>query len=37
MAEAARPGCRGVYVDHDPMVVAHARALLPQAGVGRKP
>jgi S-adenosyl methyltransferase len=28
MAEALRPGCRAVYVDHDPMVVAHARALL---------
>ena len=32
MAEAAQPGCRAVYVDHDPMVVAHARALLPPAG-----
>jgi len=31
MAEAAQPGCRAVYVDNDPMVVAHARALLPQA------
>jgi len=30
MAEALRPGCRAVYVDHDPMVVAHARALLPR-------
>jgi hypothetical protein len=32
MAEAAQPGCRAVYVDHDPMVVAHARALLPPVG-----
>ncbi len=31
MAEVLRPGCRVVYVDHDPMVLAHARALRPQA------
>jgi len=31
MAEALQEGCRTVYVDHDPMVVAHARALLSQA------
>ena len=30
MAGALRPDCRTVYVDHDPMVVAHARALLPR-------
>ena len=28
LAEALQPGSRIVYVDHDPMVVAHARALL---------
>jgi hypothetical protein len=28
MAEALQRGSRTVYVDHDPMVVAHARALL---------
>jgi S-adenosyl methyltransferase len=28
MAGALSRGCRTVYVDHDPMVVAHARALL---------
>jgi len=30
--DAASPAgrCRAVYVDHDPMVVAHARALLPR-------
>jgi S-adenosyl methyltransferase len=31
MAEAQRPGCRAVYVDHDPMVLAHVRALRPPA------
>jgi SAM-dependent methyltransferase len=30
MAQALRPGCRVVYVDHDPMVLAHARALRPE-------
>jgi hypothetical protein len=34
MAEALQPGCRAVYVDHDPMVLAHARALLPVPGPG---
>lgn len=28
IAQAARPGSRVVYVDHDPVVVAHSRALL---------
>ena len=28
VAQAAAPGARVVYVDHDPMVLAHARALL---------
>ena len=32
LAEARQPGCRTVYVDHDPMVLTHARALLPQPG-----
>jgi len=32
MAEALQPGCRAVYVDHDPMVLAHARAQLPGPG-----
>ena len=28
IAQSVDPGCRVVYVDHDPMVLAHARALL---------
>lgn len=28
VAQAAAPGCRVVYVDYDPVVLAHARALL---------
>jgi O-methyltransferase involved in polyketide biosynthesis len=28
MAQAVDPACRAVYVDYDPVVVAHARALL---------
>jgi S-adenosyl methyltransferase len=28
VAQGAEPGCRVVYVDNDPMVLAHARALL---------
>ena len=28
VALAAAPGCRVVYVDYDPVVLAHARALL---------
>ncbi|MGH3938386.1 MAG: SAM-dependent methyltransferase [Pseudonocardiaceae bacterium] len=28
VAQALAPACRVVYVDHDPLVVAHARALL---------
>jgi SAM-dependent methyltransferase len=33
IADAIRPNCRVVYVDADPMVVAHARALLECPGV----
>ena len=28
VAQSVAPGCRVVYVDHDPVVLAHARALL---------
>jgi hypothetical protein len=34
MAQAADPSCRVVYVDNDPMVLAHARALLTSAPEG---
>jgi S-adenosyl methyltransferase len=34
MAQAADPSCRVVYVDSDPMVLAHARALLTSAPEG---
>jgi hypothetical protein len=33
MAQAVDPACRVVYVDYDPVVVAHARALLSADGV----
>jgi SAM-dependent methyltransferase len=33
VAQAAHPDCRVVYVDSDPVVVAHARALLSGTGV----
>jgi SAM-dependent methyltransferase len=32
-AQAAHPDCRVAYVDSDPVVVSHARALLPGPGV----
>jgi SAM-dependent methyltransferase len=32
-AQAVNPACRVVYADNDPMVVAHARALLSGSGV----
>ena len=35
IAQAADPSCRVVYVDHDPMVLAHARALLTSSPQGR--
>ena len=35
MAQAADPSCRIVYVDHDPMVLTHARALLTSSPEGR--
>ena len=35
IAQAADPTCRVVYVDNDPMVLAHARALLASAPEGR--
>jgi O-methyltransferase involved in polyketide biosynthesis len=35
IAQAADPSCRVVYVDHDPMVLVHARALLTSAPQGR--
>lgn len=35
IAQAAEPSCRVVYVDNDPMVLAHARALLTSAPEGR--
>ena len=34
VAQAAAPGCRVVYVDNDPIVLAHARALLVSAEPG---
>ena len=34
VAQAAAPGCRVVYVDHDPVVLRHARALLASAPLG---
>jgi hypothetical protein len=35
IAQGADPACRVVYVDNDPMVLAHARALLTSAPEGR--
>jgi len=35
IAQAVDPSCRVVYVDNDPMVLAHARALLTSAPAGR--
>ncbi|TDB88093.1 SAM-dependent methyltransferase [Actinomadura sp. 7K534] len=35
MAERAAPGTKVVYVDNDPLVLAHARALLTGSGEGR--
>lgn len=35
IAQAVDPSCRVVYVDNDPMVLAHARALLTSAPGGR--
>jgi hypothetical protein len=35
IAQAVDPSCRVVYVDHDPMVLAHARALLTSKPEGR--
>ena len=35
IAQAVDPSCRVVYVDHDPMVLVHARALLSSAPEGR--
>ena len=34
VAQASAPGCRVVYVDNDPIVLAHARALLTSAEPG---
>lgn len=34
VARAARPGARVVYVDHDPVVIAHSNALRAGQGVG---
>ncbi len=34
VAQAAAPGCRVVYVDYDPVVLAHARALLARSAGG---
>ncbi len=34
VAQAAAPGCRVVYVDNDPIVLTHARALLRSAAGG---
>ncbi|CAL9594300.1 hypothetical protein SUDANB58_05301 [Streptomyces sp. enrichment culture] len=34
VARAARPGARVVYVDHDPVAVAHSRAVLEENGDG---
>jgi len=35
VAQAIVPACRVVYVDHDPLVLAHARALLTSTPPGR--
>jgi hypothetical protein len=35
VAQAADPSCRVVYVDNDPIVMAHAQALLTSAAEGR--
>jgi hypothetical protein len=35
VAQAVAPECRVVYVDHDPIVLAHARALLASAPQGK--
>jgi hypothetical protein len=35
VAQAARPECRVVYADNDPIVLAHARALLASSPQGR--
>jgi S-adenosyl methyltransferase len=35
IAQAADPSCRVVYVDNDPMVLTHGRALLTSAPAGR--
>ncbi|MEU1283988.1 SAM-dependent methyltransferase [Kitasatospora sp. NPDC005856] len=35
IAQAARPGARVVYVDNDPIVLTHARALMAGSGPGR--
>jgi hypothetical protein len=35
IAQRAAPGCRIVYVDNDPLVLAHARALLTSSAEGR--
>jgi S-adenosyl methyltransferase len=35
VAQAAAPSARVVYVDNDPLVLAHARALLPSSPEGR--
>ncbi|WP_317620469.1 SAM-dependent methyltransferase [Streptomyces sp. CBMA156] len=35
IAQAARPGARVVYVDNDPIVLSHARALMAGSGPGR--
>ena len=35
VAQAADPSSRVVYIDNDPLVLAHARALLPSSSAGR--
>ena len=35
IAQAIAPACRVVYVDHDPLVLAHARALFTSTPAGR--
>ncbi|MFJ6378833.1 SAM-dependent methyltransferase [Kitasatospora sp. NPDC092039] len=35
IAQTARPGARVVYVDNDPIVLSHARALMAGSGPGR--
>ena len=35
VAQAVEPECRVVYVDNDPIVLAHARALLASSPEGR--